>query len=204
MSVQIVKNNPILIGLTGGIGSGKTTASQYFKSLNIPVIDCDEIVQELWKSNKQMKKEVESFFKFPIKTKEDRKKLANIIFNNKEKREQLNLIVHPFVYQEVEKQKRSLREHKIIIIDMPLLIEVDYQRKVDYVVLIYVDFDMQVERLMNRDQISQNEAMKRIHSQMSLNKKRQYADYILDNGKTKEALYHQIDLFIEEMRNEEQ
>ncbi|MDR4969064.1 MAG: dephospho-CoA kinase, partial [Acholeplasmataceae bacterium] len=65
-------------------------------------------------------------------------------------------------------------------------------------------FDMQVERLMNRDQISQNEAMKRIHSQMSLNKKRQYADYILDNGKTKEALCHQIDLFIEEMRNEEQ
>ncbi|MCR3906584.1 MAG: dephospho-CoA kinase [Tenericutes bacterium] len=203
MSVQVVKNNPTLIGLTGGIGSGKTTASQYFKSLNIPVIDCDEIVQDLWKNNKQMKKEVESFFKFPVKTKEDRKKLGNVIFNNKQKREQLNMIVHPYVYQEVEKQKRILRDQKIIIIDMPLLIEVNYQRKVDYVVLIYVDFDTQVDRLVNRDQISKSEAVKRIRSQLSLNLKRQYADYILDNGKTKKELYHQIDLFIEEIQNEE-
>jgi len=79
MSVQAVKTKPILIGLTGGIGSGKTTASNYFQSLGIPVIDSDLIVKRLWKENMEMVQKIEKSFGFPIKNDLDRKKLAKII-----------------------------------------------------------------------------------------------------------------------------
>ena len=204
MSVQSVKNKPIIIGLTGGIASGKTTAVNYFKQFNLPVIDSDQIVKKLWKEQKEMIHKAESFFGFSIQTDEDLQKLAKIIFSNSKKREKLNHIVHPYVFKEIEHQKEALTHEPLIIIDMPLLIEVKYTHHVDYVCLVYVDLETQIERLMKRDGLSQEDALKRIHSQMPLEQKREHADYIFDNSNSQNYLYHQIDMFLGGVMNEKQ
>lgn len=203
MSVQAVKTKPILIGLTGGIGSGKTTASNHFQSLGIPVIDSDLIVKRLWKENKEMVSKIEESFGFPIADDLDRKKLAKIIFNNQEKRELLNEIVHPYVFEEVEKEKLFYMDRELIVIDMPLLIEVGYRSKVDYVLVTYVSKETQINRLIQRDELSIEEASKRIKAQMPLDEKRAFADVILNNETTICDLYDQIDSFLRGLKDEE-
>jgi dephospho-CoA kinase len=202
MSVQAVKTKPILIGLTGGIGSGKTTASNYFQSLGIPVIDSDLIVKRLWKENMEMVQKIEKSFGFPIKNDLDRKKLAKIIFNDQEKREILNEIVHPYVFQEVEKEKSFYMDRELIVIDMPLLIEVGYRSKVNYVLVVYVSKETQITRLIQRDELSIEEATKRIKAQMPLDEKRAFADVILNNETTICDLYYQIDSFLRGLKDE--
>ncbi len=204
MSVQSVKHKPIVVGLTGGIASGKTTAVNYFKQFKLPVIDCDQIVKELWKTNKEMVHKAESLFEFTIEKEEDFKKIADVIFNQSKKREKLNHIVHPYVFKEIEHQKEKLLNEPLIIIDMPLLIEVKYMHHVDYVCLVYVDLETQIERLMKRDRLHKEDALKRIQSQMPLDQKRTYADYIFDNSNSQNYLYHQMDMFLGGILNEKQ
>ncbi|MDX9692294.1 MAG: dephospho-CoA kinase [Acholeplasmataceae bacterium] len=204
MSVHNVSHKPILVGLTGGIASGKTTALNYFKQLNLPVIDSDDIVKDLWATNEEMIHKAESFFGFSIRSQEDLKKLAKIIFSNKKKRDKLNHIVHPYVFKHIEIEKKKYDDEQIIIIDMPLLIEAKYQSHVHYVCLVYVDLETQLSRLMNRDPLTKEEAMKRINSQMSLEHKKEYADYIFDNTSTIDYLHHQIDKFLGGLHDEKQ
>ncbi len=204
MSVQNVNTNPIIIGLTGGIASGKSTASGYFIELKIPVIDSDLIVKKLWESNHEMMNKVETYFGFKIKNYEDRKKLSHLIFQDMEKREALNKIVHPYVYEAIEEIKKRYQNNKIIVIDMPLLIEVGYQKLCDYVVVVYVNQETQIERLMERDQIDRTEALTRIRSQLLLEEKIKHADYILDNNDSKGNLYEQINVFLRGIKNEKQ
>jgi len=196
MSVQNVKNNPIIIGLTGGIASGKTTASAYFTKLNIPLIDSDLIVKDLWENNQEMILKVESFFGLSINRYEDRKKLGHLIFHDQEKREILNRIVHPYVFDKIEQLKNLYKNYHAIVIDMPLLIETGYQELCDYVLVVYVNLETQIKRLMTRDQVSREEALARIHSQLLLEEKIKHADLILDNNQEKEDLYLQIDSFV--------
>lgn len=193
MSVQTVKTNQTIIGLTGGIGSGKTTAANHFKSLDIPVIDSDEIVKNLWAFDDDMKHEIEETFGVVISSKDDKKSFAKKIFEDEDKREKLNQIIHPRVFNQIDVLKKTLRQEKIIVIDMPLLIEVGYQNKVDKVMLIYVDLHTQLKRIMARDHLSKKDALLRIQAQMPLEEKKAYADYIVDNHDHKEALYYKID-----------
>jgi len=196
MSVQNVKNDPIIIGLTGGIASGKSTASAYFAKLNIPLIDSDLIVKNLWENNQEMITKVESFFGLSIKTYEDRKNLGHLIFHDQEKREALNQKVHPYVFDKIEKLKKTYQDHQAIVIDMPLLIETGYQELCDYVLVVYVNLETQIKRLMSRDLITKDEALTRIHSQLLLEEKIKHADLILDNNQEREDLYQQIDTFL--------
>ncbi len=202
MSVRIVKTNPILIGLTGGIGSGKTTASNYFQSLGIPVIDSDLIVKRLWKENQEMVSKIEKTFGFSIQTDIDRKKLAKIIFSDPKQREILNHIVHPYVFLEVEKEKTFYTDRQLIVIDMPLLIEVGYHQKVDYVLVVYVSMDTQKSRLIQRDHLTEIEAEKRVQAQMSLEEKKTFADVVLNNETTICDLHDQIDSFLRGLKDE--
>lgn len=204
MSVQDAKHKPVLVGLTGGIASGKTTALNYFKQLNLAVIDSDSIVKVLWQTNEEMIHKAESFFGFSLRQTADFKKLAKMIFSDEKKREKLNHIVHPYVFKQIDVEKKKYAQEKIIIIDMPLLIEVKYMSHVDYVCLVYVDLDTQIERLIQRDKLTQAEAIKRISSQMSLESKKKYADYIFDNNDSVNYLYHQIDMFLGGLLHEKQ
>ncbi|TNF08698.1 MAG: dephospho-CoA kinase [Bacillota bacterium] len=204
MSVQSVKHRPTIVGLTGGIASGKSTASNYFRQKNLPVIDSDQIVKYLWKTHKEMIQKAESFFDIHLRTPQDLKKLSKIIFNDDKKREKLNHIVHPYVFKQIEVEKEKYQDRDMIIIDMPLLIEAKYKTHVDLVCLVYVDLETQIERLMNRDQITREDALKKIHSQMSLEAKKEHADYIFDNKDSVNYLYHQIDLFLGGLKHEKQ
>jgi dephospho-CoA kinase len=203
MSVQTVKDRPMLIGLTGGIASGKTKASNFFKKLGIKVIDCDLIVKNLWKNNLEMINKAEEHFGFDIKTNEDRKRLSKIIFGDKEEKNYLEKIVHPFVFEEIENQKLSFNNEEMIVIDMPLLIEVGYKKLVDMTCLVYVTLETQTKRLIDRDQISYNDAMMRIASQMPLEEKVKHVDVVFDNNQDEDFLLKQIIEFIKGIRNEE-
>ncbi|MBU1094260.1 MAG: dephospho-CoA kinase [Firmicutes bacterium] len=204
MSVQNVSTSPIIIGLTGGIASGKTTAAKYFQQLNIPVIDSDLIVSDLWDNNQEMIKKVEAFFHLSVKTHEDRKKLGHLIFHNQEKREALNQIVHPYVFERIEQLKKTYAKHQFIVIDMPLLIEVGYQELCDYILVVYVSLETQIKRLVTRDEFSREEAITRIHSQLLLEEKIKRADVVLDNNLSQQELYTQIDDFLRSIQNEKQ
>lgn len=202
MSVQPVNTKPIIIGLTGGIATGKSTASAIFRASGIPVIDNDHIVHELWEHEKDMIKQVEDHFDVSIHT-EGRKRLANIIFSDETKRKELNAIVHPYVFKKIEQQKQQFEHELIIVIDMPLLFEVGYEHQCDEVCLVYVDIETQKRRLMMRDQLSIEDAMKRIQSQMSIEKKKELADVIFDNTQTIKDLEEQITSYIRGLRHEE-
>lgn len=195
MSAQIVKNKPYIIGLTGGIASGKTTASDYFKEKGIPIIDSDEIVKDLWQNDSHMVQEIEDTFGYHM-TIEGKKRLTQEIFQDDFKRAQLNRIIHPKVFKKIEDEKKYYQHERIILVDMPLLIEVGYQKEVDQVVLVYVDKDTQLDRLMKRDHLSKEDAYMRINSQMSMEEKKEYADVILDNTHDVTTLKEDIDSFL--------
>jgi dephospho-CoA kinase len=203
MSVQNVKNRPYIIGLTGGIASGKTTSSKYFQKQGVFVIDSDEIVKNLWDKNKEMVQKAESLFEFPIKTTADKKKISQLIFNDKKLRMKLNDIVHPYVFNKIDHIIKGLIDQKIILIDMPLLFEVGYEKKCDVTCLVYVDQKTQIERLMKRDDISKEKAILKINSQMSLEEKKVKADVIFDNQLELNYLYYQIDQFLRGIKHEE-
>lgn len=196
MSVHHVKNKPYIIGLTGGIASGKSTASAYFKSRGIEVIDSDLIVKDLWKENEEMIQKAESLFDFKINTIQDKKKISQLIFTDKKLRTKLNDIVHPYVFHQIEQMIKTFHDQEMIVIDMPLLFEVGYEKKCDITCLVYVDLKTQVERLAKRDDITEEKALTKIKAQMDLEEKKVKADIILDNQMDLNFLYFQIDQFL--------
>ena len=196
MSVHHVKNKPYIIGLTGGIASGKSTASAYFKSRGIEVIDSDLIVKDLWKENEEMIQKAESLFGFKINTIQDKKKVSQLIFTDKKLRIKLNDIVHPYVFHQIEQMIKTFHDQEMIVIDMPLLFEVGYEKKCDITCLVYIDLKTQVERLAKRDDITEEKALTKIKAQMDLEEKKVKADIILDNQMDLNFLYFQIDQFL--------
>lgn len=203
MSVQLVKNKPYIIGLTGGIASGKTTASKYFQSKNIPVIDSDSIVKKFWEENMEMVQKAESLFGFPIQTKEDKKRVSQLIFSDKKYRLKLNEIIHPYVFSQIQTQLDKLSDEPIIVVDMPLLFEVGYEKKCDVTCLVHISEEIQIERLTKREDISKEEAIKRIDTQTSLEEKKIKADVIFDNEGDLNYLHFQIDQFLRGLNYEE-
>ncbi len=202
MSVQDVKIKPYIIGLTGGIASGKSTASAYFRSKGIEVIDSDLIVKDLWKNNQEMIQKAESLFGFSINSMTDKKKISQLIFSDKKLRMRLNEIVHPYVYQKIDEMIKILDDKDLIVIDMPLLFEVGYEKKCDVTCLVYVDLKTQIERLIRRDDISEEKALTKIKTQMDLEEKKLKADIIFDNQIDLNYLYFQIDQFLRGIRHE--
>ena len=199
MSVRHVKNRPIVLGLTGGIASGKSIASHYLESLRIPVIDSDQIVKDLWLKDHDMLDRIESVFHTL-----DKKTIAQTIFSDDTLRLVLNQIVHPYVFDEINRELKSLRDEVLVVIDMPLLFEVGYQDQVDYTAVVYVDEETALKRLIQRDGLSEFDAKARIHAQIPINQKCDLSDYVLDNTKSETELYKQIDLMLGKIKDEEQ
>lgn len=177
----------LVIGLTGGIATGKSTISDMFKNHNIPVIDSDIIARNVVDINKPAYEKIVKEFGPEILLCTghiNRKKLGEIIFNDDSKRELLNSIVHPEVRKEVveEINKYITLGNKIIVIDVPLLYESKFDDLCDFVVVVFTDKKTQYERLMKRDNVSKEEAKKRIDAQMSMHEKLQLADFKIDNS----------------------
>jgi len=177
----------LIIGLTGGIATGKSTVTKMFQGINIPVIETDEIARDLLKKGTEGYEEVVSTFSKSIlltNNEINRKKLALIVFANPQRREKLNSIIHPRVKSIVktEIQKHKELGTKTIVLDVPLLFETNFVNLVDKTIVVYTTFNKQVERLMERERIDKDYAMLKINAQMPLNRKVDLADYVIDNS----------------------
>lgn len=197
----------VLVGLTGGIASGKSTVTRVFRSLGACVIDADELAREVVRPGTPAWDEVVSYFGEGILKKDgsiDRSQLANIVFDDPEKRKVLNSIVHPRVFAEAERRRKEIEEKDpvaVVVFDVALLIESGAHKKMDRIVVVYTDEETQVRRLMERDRIDRESAIKRIRSQMPLIEKKGYADYIVDGAMSVEELEQEIERIYKELKD---
>lgn len=187
----------LVIGLTGGIASGKSTVANMLKELGITVIDADiEARLAVEPGETAYNKIVEHFGKSILLENGtiNRAKLGEIIFNNEAERTVLNRIVHPAVRERMNEKKEEAikRNESIVIMDVPLLFESKLTDQVERTLLIYVDEETQLKRLMERNNYSEEEAMSRIQSQMPLKEKKTLADFIIDNSGTLEQTKTQL------------
>jgi|TARA_B100001964_G_scaffold50429_1_gene56813 dephospho-CoA kinase len=188
----------LLIGLTGGIASGKTTVSNMFVKLGAHLIDADVIARDVVKPDKPAWKEIVSAFGESVlddKKEIIREKLAAAIFNSPEKRKQLEAITHPRIIEEENRLINEIRKNNkpgIIILDAALLIEAGHHNRVDKLIVVYLNKNTQIKRLRKRDSLSFADAKKRLDSQMSLNEKVNLANYVIDNGKSTDESEKQV------------
>ncbi|MGG3518640.1 dephospho-CoA kinase [Bacillus pseudomycoides] len=193
----------IVIGLTGGIASGKSTVSQMFRELQIPVIDADIIAREVVEQGKEAYKEIVDVFGEEILQADgelDRPKLGGIVFHNEEKRLRLNKIVHPAVRKEMNVQKDMYIKERVqaVVLDIPLLFESKLTALVDRIVVVAVSPSMQLERLMKRNGFTEEDAKARIDSQMPLAEKATLANKVIYNDGTIAETKAQLQLILKE------
>ncbi|WP_280769881.1 dephospho-CoA kinase [Salipaludibacillus daqingensis] len=179
----------MIIGLTGGIATGKSTVSAMLKKEGIPIIDADIVAREVVELGSNAYHQIVDHFGLSILKQDgtiNREKLGNIVFEKKHERNILNNIVHPAVREEMSRQAHFYKNegHQLIVMDIPLLVENDLFHMVDEVVLVYVPESIQLKRLRARNDYTEQEAKQRMDSQLSIEKKKQYASYIIDNSGT--------------------
>ncbi|MER2063038.1 MAG: dephospho-CoA kinase [Alkalibacterium sp.] len=192
---------PHILGLTGGIASGKSTVSRYLKELGFPVVDADVIARAVMEIDEPAYKKVTEFFGTAILNPDrsiNRQLLGEIVFNDSEKLSLLNTLVQKEIFRAIMKKKAELSssEHDLIVLDIPLLYEAGYDKVVDEVMVVYVDYETQLNRLKKRDQLTEAAAVKRIEAQESLEAKKVKADVLIDNTGTVEQTKNQIDSWL--------
>ena len=197
-----------LIGLTGGIATGKSTVTNIIKGYGYKVIDADKIARDIVKKDKPAYKKIVEDFGEEILNKDktlNRKKLGDIIFRDKSLREKLNNIVHPYVFKTIKGLIIEYSQNeKYIFVDIPLLIEeIDKFKECgicfDEIWLVYTDEVTQLDRLIKRDSINKEEGLERIRAQMPINLKREYATKIIDNRGNFKTLKKQMEKAIYEI-----
>ncbi|APT50503.1 dephospho-CoA kinase [Bacillus safensis] len=176
----------LVIGLTGGIATGKSTVSQMIKEQGIRVVDADVIAKEaVAKGTPALQQIVQTFGEDVLLPNGElnRKQLGAIIFSDEEKRKQLNAIVHPEVRKEMLKQRDEgvSQQETFVVLDIPLLFESQLESLVDRIIVVYTTPELQLSRLMNRNDLNEEEALNRIHSQQSLEEKCKKADRVIEN-----------------------
>lgn len=192
-----------VIGLTGGIASGKSTVSNVLKGKDIPIIDADLIARDIVKEESVIKSIVEQFGNFVLQDDGtlNRKLLAQIVFKDDGKLKKLNGITHPRIKRIVRENINdySINGYKYCIVDAALLIEAGFTDLVDLIILVYVDKDTQLQRLMKRDSLTHKEANDRMKTQMPFEEKKKYAKYIIDNSGDLEYTKEQIHIILDEI-----
>lgn len=198
----------LLVGLTGGMGSGKSIAGEMLNELGAHIIDADEICRSLSEPGKQAWREIVQLFGDEILVPDqtlNRKKLADIVFNDPEKKMALEGILHPKVFAEEQRifEEISQRDKDaIVVINAPLLIESGNYRKMDKVVVVACEERVQVERIEQKGIFSGEEALKRIKTQMKLKEKLQFADYNIDNNSSVEDLRIEVKKLYQKLKSQ--
>lgn len=184
-----------IIGLTGGIASGKSTVSQKLAELGAVIVDGDKIAHRVMEPDWPAYKEVVEHFGTGILDPDqtiDRSKLGAVVFSDPAQMRALNRIVRPYIYEAIDKEigiKRLAHPNAVLILDIPLLFEARLDQICDQVWVVWVDRDTQVNRLMARNSLTREEAIRRIDSQMPLDEKARRAHIVIDNnGSMEETL----------------
>ena len=188
----------IKVGLTGGIGSGKSTVSAILKNNKFKIIDADNIAKEVLEKNTQILDTVRVEFGagfFDWRGEFRRKEFGNHIFRFPKQRVKYEQIIMPYIKKYIEEELEDYRKkkEKIVILDAPTLIENKMHEEMDYVILVCADNSVQIRRVMERDKLSKVEAVSRINSQMSMEEKKEYANILIDNNGDLENTKKQVD-----------
>ena len=201
-----MKQNKMIIGITGSIGTGKSTVSNYLISKGYSVVDADKISKGAYNIGSNGYKAILEVFGEEILNSNgevDRKKIKKIVFDNSNMLQRLNMAIHPIIINEIEKEIEILLESQnVVFLDAPLLIETELHKKVDKIIVVGCDKNEQINRIIKRDKITADMAISIINSQMSIDEKLKFADYIVYNNSTIENLYSQVDEIILEIKKE--
>ena len=187
------------IGLTGGIATGKSTVSSMLIRKGALLVDADIIAREVMLPGHPVLAEVAAHFGQDVIMADgqlDRKKLGEIIFNDPKERLVLNEITHPAIRREIRRQTaeyEAVYPQRLVVVDIPLLYESELQSLFEKVVVVYVSREKQLQRLMERDGISEERAEARLKSQMDIEQKKLMADYVIDNSGTLTETNQQVD-----------
>jgi len=186
-----------VLGLTGGIGSGKSMVASMFTQLGADVIDADRLAREVVEPGQAALKEIATAFGTDILLPDgrlNRGKLARIIFADPVARGTLNAITHPRIRERMDAEITARRSRAgILVVDIPLLYENNRTGAVETVIVVWVDPKTQLRRLQERDGLSVEEARQRIAAQMPLDEKRARADVVIDNSGSRENTRRQVE-----------
>ncbi|KAF8522204.1 dephospho-CoA kinase-domain-containing protein [Hysterangium stoloniferum] len=196
-----------IIGLTGGIATGKSTVSSLLKSYGIPVIDADVLAREVvTPGTNGLKKIIAEFGREVLLTDGslNRARLGEVIFNDEAKRKKLNRIIHPAVQRAMlwNVFKLWLRGERLCVLDVPLLIEAGLWKWMGWIVVVYCSSQVQLTRLMERDGSTESAASSRLNAQMPISQKLAYADYVLDNSGTIKDSEIQVGSLVKRLRRQ--
>lgn len=185
-----------IVGLTGGIASGKSTVLRIFEAEGVPVICLDELARAVVRPGAPALDDIKKTFGEEFINHDgelDRDLMAGVVFRDPDKRRILESIIHPRIMQEVTSLIRALEEsgHHIVVEDVPLLYEIGFDRWCDVVVVVYVPREVQERRLIERDRMTPEHARARIQAQMPIEDKKKRADYVIDNSGDPESARRQ-------------
>ncbi|OSS41579.1 Dephospho-CoA kinase [Desulfurella amilsii] len=186
------------IGLTGSIACGKSTVANMLKELGAYIIDADEIAHEALKKTEKPYKQILEVFGFFILDEQgniDRKKLGSIVLKDKQKLAVLESIIHPYVQQkrkEIEELILQKNKNAMIIYDVPLLFEKHLEGSFDKIIVVYTTKNIQIERLMKRQNLTYDEALNLIKLQVDIEEKKKKADFVIDNSYSLEDTRKQV------------
>jgi len=178
----------LVVGLTGGIATGKSTVSDMLRNAGATIIDADEIARLVVQRDKPAYQQIVDAFGRDVLLPDgdiDRQKLGAIVFHDSAKKEALNCIVHPRVIAEIEERLQRIeaaRPQTIAILDVPLLIEARMHENLTDIIVVYAPEEVQLRRLMTRNRFSREEALARIRAQMSIETKKKFATILIDNS----------------------
>ena len=190
----------LIVGLTGGIVGGKSTVASMFKDLGVKIVDADKLGHSVILPHRPAWEKITRLFGKDILRNDltiDRERLGKIVFTNQTLLKKLNEITHPEIIKLIKKEinlakNKTHSQEKILIIDAALIYEAKIDRLMDKIIVVYIDEDEQIKRLIKRNNISKDEALQRIKSQMPIKEKVKMADYVIDNSgsldKTKEQV----------------
>lgn len=192
----------IKIGLTGGIGTGKSTVSKILANEGFKIIDADLIAREVLEKNPRIMDIIRTQFGsgfFDWRGEFRRKEFGNHIFRFPKQRIKYEGIIIPYIKEEIENELKRYEKkgEKIVILDAPTLIENNLHSEMDYVILVIADNSVQIKRIIERDKLTKSDAVSRINSQMPVEQKKEFANIIIDNNgnliDTQKQVYDLID-----------
>ena len=192
------------VGLTGSIGCGKSSLSNILKKYDIPIIDADIKGREIYE-NKELLRDIEKNFGSSVINKDgtlNRKNLGKIVFNDDYKLEKLNSLTHPVIQNMIKDDLNKYEKFgkKIAVVDAALLIEAGFMNMLDTLVVVTCSEEVQLQRVVLRDNCSEEDAMGRIKSQMPQDEKVKYAEFVVDNSGTIEHLEKEAEKLINSLK----
>jgi len=194
----------MIIGITGSFGSGKTFVAKMFARLGAYVIDADKVCHALMRPSGKVYKKIVRHFGNAILKKDraiDKNKLAEIVFKQRSKLNLLNKLVHPEAIKKISEIIRAKKKRGIVIVDAPLLVESNFYKKMDRLIVVKTDKRLQVQRMVCTGRMSRKEISQRITAQAPLKKKLALADFIIDNSGSKKETNVQVEKIWKTMRS---